>query len=429
MNELAIRVEKIGKQYHIRGPQARYRTLRESLVEAIKSPFVRTVRMLRGNAYGAADLDEVIWALKDLTFDVNAGEVVGIIGRNGAGKSTLLKILTRITDPTEGAAEIHGRVGSLLEVGTGFHPELSGRENIYLNGAVLGMRRSEIEAKFDEILAFAELEKFVDTPVKYYSSGMYLRLAFAVAAHLEAEILLIDEVLAVGDVIFQKKCLGKMEEVAKNGRTVLFVSHQMNAINALCSRCIWLSGGKMIDQGDTRVITANYMNNINSLADSSAVDQSRTIRNPYFTFTRIGIVDRKMNPLTKEISADETFGILIEGSTERQNPALTIGFALYSATGELLFWSLHTDVEPENWPPINLGVNRLVAWIPAHLLNEGDYRVELILSLHFQEWISQPGVNAPSLNFQIRDGLSRSPYWMMARPGLIAPIIQFEVIS
>jgi lipopolysaccharide transport system ATP-binding protein len=319
-------------------------------------------------------------------------------------------------------------VGSLLEVGTGFHPELTGRENIYLNGAVLGMHRSEIDAKFEEIVAFAELEKFVDTPVKYYSSGMYLRLAFAVAAHLEAEILLIDEVLAVGDVIFQKKCLGKMGEVARTGRTILFVSHQMNAINALCSRCIWLSAGKIIDHGDPREITAKYLNNVNSLSDWSVINESSRIQNPYFTPLRISIVDRSLNPLTREISADESIGILIEGNTQKLNPALTVGFAIYSAMGELLFWSLHTDVEPEKWPTIRIGVNRLVAWIPAHLLNEGDYRVELILSLHYQEWISQPGVNAPAVTFQIRGGLSQSPYWMMARPGLLAPIIQFETI-
>lgn len=429
MSELAIRVENIGKRYHIGGPRARYQTIRETIVQAVKTPLVRTARMLRGNAYGAADLDEIIWALKDVSFDVDAGEVVGIIGRNGAGKSTLLKILTRITEPTEGTAEIHGRVGSLLEVGTGFHPELTGRENIYLNGAVLGMHRSEIEAKFDEIVAFAELEKFVDTPVKFYSSGMYLRLAFAVAAHLEAEILLIDEVLAVGDVLFQKKCLGKMGEVARTGRTVLFVSHQMNAINALCSRCIWLSAGKIVEQGDPKVITSNYTRDVSSLADWSIINEAPEIQNPYFTPLRICVIDRELNPLSREIGADENIGILIEGRAERQNPALTIGFSLYSASGDLLFWSLHTDVEPEKWPPIKIGINRLVAWIPAHLLNEGDYRVELILSLHYQEWISQPGVNAPSVTFQIRGGLSRSPYWMMARPGLLAPIIQFENIS
>ncbi len=211
--------------YRIGGPQARYSTFRETLTDAFAAPFRRAGRLLRGQG-SAADLDQTIWALKDVSFEVKRGEVVGIIGRNGAGKSTLLKILSRITEPTEGAADIYGRVGSLLEVGTGFHPELTGRENIYLNGAILGMRRAEIDRKLDEIVAFAEIEKFLDTPVKHYSSGMYVRLAFAVAAHLEPEILLVDEVLAVGDAAFQQKCLGKMGDVAGEGRTVLFVSSQ-----------------------------------------------------------------------------------------------------------------------------------------------------------------------------------------------------------
>ena len=202
-----------------------------------------------------------VWALNDISFEINPGEVVGIIGRNGAGKSTLLKILSRITEPTSGYAEIHGRVGSLLEVGSGFHPELTGRDNIYLNGAVLGMRKTEIDRKFDEIIAFAETEKFIDTPLKRYSSGMYLRLAFAVAAHLEPEILMVDEVLAVGDVQFQKKCLGKMQDVSKReGRTILFVSHNMDAIRRLCNRCLMIADGKLVANGDTVVVTDKYLN-------------------------------------------------------------------------------------------------------------------------------------------------------------------------
>ena len=227
MSDIVIRVDSLSKQYRIGGKQEGYRTLRDTLTETFVSPFRRARKLLRGHAYGAAELDEIIWALRDISFEVKRGEVVGIIGRNGAGKTTLLKILSRITEPTEGYAEIHGRVGSLLEVGTGFHPELTGRENIYLNGAILGMKKAEIERKFDEIVDFAEIEKFIDTPVKHYSSGMYVRLAFAVAAHMEPEILLVDEVLAVGDAAFQKKCLGKMGEVAEGGRTVLFVSHNM----------------------------------------------------------------------------------------------------------------------------------------------------------------------------------------------------------
>src|SRR6185436_12079439 len=225
-----VRVESLSKQYRLGSRESAYGTLRESIVEAVRSPFKR-LRSNNGNS---------IWALQDLNFEVAPGEVLGIVGRNGAGKSTLLKVLSRITQPTTGRAELFGRVASLLEVGTGFHPELTGRENIYLNGAILGMERVEIERKFDEIVAFAEIEKFIDTPAKHYSSGMYMRLAFAVAAHLEPEILLVDEVLAVGDVAFQKKCLGKMGEVAQEGRTILFVSHNMTAIKQLCRTGILL---------------------------------------------------------------------------------------------------------------------------------------------------------------------------------------------
>jgi len=222
MRDLAIKAENIGKRYHIGVPSIKYQTLSETIGEWFKAPF----RSLSQNK----DAFDTFWALHNVSFEVKQGQVLGIIGRNGAGKSTLLKILSRVTEPTEGMLEIHGRVGSLLEVGTGFHPELTGKENIYLNGAILGMKRNEIERKFDEIVTFAEVEKFIDTPVKRYSSGMYLRLAFAVAAHLEPEILVVDEVLAVGDAEFQKKCLGKMGDVAKEGRTVIFVSHNMSAI-------------------------------------------------------------------------------------------------------------------------------------------------------------------------------------------------------
>jgi lipopolysaccharide transport system ATP-binding protein len=239
-----IRVENLSKQFRINGerPGVRYDTLRESLTRAVRSPLARW----RGNGKAAAD---TIWALKDVSFDVMPGEIMGIVGPNGAGKSTLLSILTRILEPTSGRAELYGRVASLLEVGTGFHPDLSGRENIYLNGAVLGMKRREISARFDEIVAFAEVERFIDTPVKRYSSGMYVRLAFAVAAHLDPDILIVDEVLAVGDAAFQQKCLGKMDDVSHNGRTILFVTHNLGMITRLCERAILLQGGhvEMID--------------------------------------------------------------------------------------------------------------------------------------------------------------------------------------
>jgi lipopolysaccharide transport system ATP-binding protein len=253
MSDIAIRADGLSKQYRIGGAQASYLTLREALVHAATSP----IRWLRGEQRQ----QNTIWALDDVSFEVKHGEAVGIIGRNGAGKSTLLKILSRITKPTRGRVDLYGRVGSLLEVGTGFHPELTGRENIFLNGAILGMTRAEIVRKFDEIVDFAEIEKFLDTPVKHYSSGMYVRLAFAVAAHLEPEILVVDEVLAVGDAEFQKKCLGKMGEVAKGGRTVLFVSHNMGAISSLCKTGILLRDGKLFYFGDVTNTINKYLEN------------------------------------------------------------------------------------------------------------------------------------------------------------------------
>lgn len=267
MNDIAISVEGLGKLYRI-GERERYYTLRDTLSRAFGAPLNWFNKARNGNS----DIDEgspqrqvnqprsqFIWALNNVSFTVKRGEVVGIIGHNGAGKSTLLKILSRITEPTTGEVRLYGRVGSLLEVGTGFHPELTGRENIYLNGAILGMRKVDIERKFDEIVAFAEVEKFIDTPVKRYSSGMYMRLAFAVAAHLEPEILVVDEVLAVGDIAFQKKCLGKMDDVAKEGRTVLFVSHNMAVIQALCPKVVLLDSGFVQYEGDTKNAISRYL--------------------------------------------------------------------------------------------------------------------------------------------------------------------------
>lgn len=259
MNDIAIQVVGLGKRYRI-GRRESYKTLRDTVTEAISAPFRRTLSVSHLPHVGS-ELN-YIWALKNVSLEIKKGEVVGIIGKNGAGKSTLLKILSRITEPTEGYAEIHGRVGSLLEVGTGFHPELTGRENIYLNGAILGMKRAEIDRKFDEIVTFAEIEKFLDTPVKRYSSGMYVRLAFGVAAHLEPEILVVDEVLAVGDAAFQEKCIGRISEVAGEGRTVLFVSHNMDAIMKLCNRAIWLDGGSTMIDGVTEYAVRSYLTQV-----------------------------------------------------------------------------------------------------------------------------------------------------------------------
>ena len=266
-----IRVENLSKQYRLGDERRAYDTLRESLAAAARKP----LKILRGATGGAAEKANSFWALKNVNFEVHPGEVVGIIGRNGAGKSTLLKILSRITEPTAGRIELYGRVGSLLEVGTGFHAELSGRENIFLNGAILGMRQAEIAKKFDEIVAFAEIEKFLDTPVKFYSSGMYVRLAFAVAAHLEPEILIVDEVLAVGDQEFQKKCLGKMDEVSRTGRTVLFVSHQMGTVAQLCQRTILLQKGKVVMNDQTAAVIDFYVNQNKARAATYTASESQ----------------------------------------------------------------------------------------------------------------------------------------------------------
>jgi len=260
VGNIAIRVENLSKQYHM-GQRLRYKALRDTLASAVKAPFLKLRSCIsgpNGNSH-CSKSESLFWALKDVSFEIKHGEAVGIIGKNGAGKSTLLKILSRITAPTRGLAEVHGRIGSLLEVGTGFHPELSGRENIFLNGAILGMSKREIFSKFDEIVDFAEIEKFIDTPVKHYSSGMYVRLAFAVAAHLEPEILLVDEVLAVGDAAFQKKCVGKMGEVARGGRTILFVSHNMGAVTQLCPRVLLIDGGAVGIDSEAENAIAAYL--------------------------------------------------------------------------------------------------------------------------------------------------------------------------
>ena len=288
MSDIAVQVENISKLYQIGRAQVQHDTLRDALVDRLKH---------LGRRRAPDDASDHIWALKDVSFDVKQGEVMGIVGRNGAGKSTLLKILSRVTEPTEGRALIHGRVGSLLEVGTGFHPELTGRENIYLNGAILGMRREEIERKFDEIVAFAEVEGLLDTPMKHYSSGMQMRLAFAVAAHLEPDIFLVDEALAVGDVAFQKKCLGKMEDVAKTGRTVLFVSHNMAAIEHLCHRAYLFDKGHLVGAGKTHDVVEAYLAAVQAAGGQGVSQRTDRQGNGQLRFTDIAFCGPSGTPL------------------------------------------------------------------------------------------------------------------------------------
>lgn len=294
MSDLRIEAVGLSKRYSLTGKRERYKTLRDQMAEAVTAPFRKIgAAFSRNGNKQANEKNNSFWALKDVSFEVRAGEVIGIIGRNGAGKTTLLKMLSRITEPTNGYADIHGRVGSLLEVGTGFHPELSGRENIFLNGAILGMHRHEIERKFDEIVAFAEVERFIDTPVKHYSSGMYMRLAFAVAAHLEPEILLVDEVLAVGDAAFQKKCLGKMGEITKEGRTILFVSHNMGAVRSLCNKGLVLSEGQLIESGDISRCIERYYKGIGAIV--SGEEEANTTHSRFGPVLLNGTLDNSLS--------------------------------------------------------------------------------------------------------------------------------------
>ena len=371
MSDIAIRVENLGKQYHIGGKQEAYKTLRETLVDTFKAPVRRLASVVRGHSSTVAS--ESIWALSDVSFDIKHGEVVGIIGRNGAGKSTLLKILSRITEPTKGEIQIHGRVGSLLEVGTGFHPELTGRENIFLNGAILGMRRADIERKFDEIVDFAEVEKFIDTPVKHYSSGMYLRLAFAVAAHLEPEILVVDEVLAVGDAAFQKKCLGKMGDVAGEGRTVLFVSHNMTAVKSLCSRAIWLDKGQIAKTGEVSQVVGNYLQlGVASLIEKVWDDPASAPGNEKIRLHRARITPINQEP-DEQITVESTLQFEFEFFNYLPGALLNFSVVLYSLEGVTIF---NTASDCRAFPT---GLVSGSFVIPGHFLNDAVYTVRLLI--------------------------------------------------
>jgi lipopolysaccharide transport system ATP-binding protein len=341
VTQQAIRVENLGKRYRI-GERETYRALRDTLTSAFSAP----LRRLQSRGRVAAD--NTIWALRDVSLEVAPGEVLGVIGHNGAGKSTLLKILSRITEPTEGRAEVRGRVGSLLEVGTGFHPELTGRENIFLNGAILGMKRSEIARRFDEMVAFAGVERFIDTPVKRYSSGMYLRLAFAVAAHLEPEILLVDEVLAVGDAAFQKKCLGRMSEVAREGRTVLFVSHNLPSVEKLCQKVIIVDGGRLVMEGDPVSCIAAYLGSRSepmSGVDLAAVPRLDPRLQP--VYTRLELRTEDGTPVSS-VGSGEPLEFHLTYAAEREIANPGFGIIISNGMGMPLFF-LQTRTQHGLW--------------------------------------------------------------------------------
>jgi len=333
-----IKVNNLSKRYRIGAAEKGYKTLREAMMEVITAPVKNFGRLRNLTRFKNGDEQDVIWALKDVSFEVNEGEVLGIIGKNGAGKTTILKILSRITEPTSGWAEVHGRVSSLLEVGTGFHPELTGRENIFLNGAILGMRKREIERKFDEIVGFSEIEKYIDTPIKRYSTGMQVRLAFAVAAHLEPEILLIDEVLAVGDIAFQKKCLGKMGEVAKGGRTVLFVSHNMGTIQSLCHSAIWLDNGQIVRSGNAVEVTRDYQENQLKRFDESSYIMERSpedAKDLKFYFSRVEVLNER-GEHTTIFRYNEKLTLIADLSGEPVGDKYIAEYYLYNQLGQLI---------------------------------------------------------------------------------------------
>ena len=368
---------------------------------------------------------DIVWSLKDINFEIQQGDSVGIIGRNGAGKSTLLKVLSRVTSPTSGSVKVRGRVASLLEVGTGFHPELTGKENIYLNGAILGMRKTEIKRKFDEIVDFAGVERYIDTPVKRYSSGMYVRLAFAVAAHLDSEILIVDEVLAVGDAEFQKKCLGKMGDISKGeGRTILFVSHNMGAVKNLCNKGILISHGQL-DTFDATDVTIKKYLTVTDILENIWVNTDNKFYNAWFTPTKVSTVNKQFDQQGL-FENSEDIGIKLEFNIEKLHLSLVVGFALYNHDGALLFWTLHTDKTENNWPKLTVGSNELYAWIPRNILNEGMYVIKPISAIHFVQWLINPDNTPIEIKFEIKGGLSESPNWLSARPGILAPIINFE---
>jgi lipopolysaccharide transport system ATP-binding protein len=409
---IAVHVDKVSKLYRI-GARRDLRTFRETLTDLL------TLRQRQ------RDEDERnLWALRDVTFEVGRGRAVGIIGQNGAGKSTLLKILSRITEPTAGRIEVRGRVSSLLEVGTGFHPELTGRENIALNGAILGMTRAELRQRFDEIVAFAEVERFIDTPVKYYSSGMYMRLAFAVAAHLEPEVLVVDEVLAVGDAAFQSKCLRKMNDVASHGRTVLFVSHNMPAVKALCQTAVWLQNGQVVGTGESATVVTRYLQHASSPAGRESVAQliAALPTDPVFRLDAIRLLQNGEE--TTNVLNGEPLRIEIRFEVFTTTFGLHVYFRLLDLEETLIFESIHNGSSDEQ-PRVEVGRWCAMATIPADYLAPRPYQMLVFAAIaHGRHLLKEP----VRLAFDVQQtGVVNRAYPGYVAPGKIAPLLQWNI--
>jgi lipopolysaccharide transport system ATP-binding protein len=407
MTELAISAHGLGKRYRL---------------GQVVTGFTLAHRRLRGRSSR-----DHIWALSDVSFNIVEGEAVGIIGRNGAGKSTLLKLLARITEPTVGYADVQGRVGALLEVGTGFHPELTGRENVFLNGAILGMSRPEVKRKFDQIVEFSGVEKHINTPVKWYSSGMYVRLAFAVAAHLEPEILIVDEVLAVGDAEFQKRCLGRMGQVAEEGRTVLFVSHNMQAIRRLCEKAILLEHGQVVADGDAESVVRRYLASVES-SDSGRRRWDVTERpgDDACRVVEVRVTDAEGRQSGSFFSS-RPLNVVLELDLGPVDRAFTAGFDLATVDGVVVFRSYTTDNAEGSAPRLVPGRNAIQCTIPAGLLNTGRYALHLRIGLHWTRWIVHLD---DALVFDVVADHGESLFLNdPARPGILAPILDWTTIE
>jgi lipopolysaccharide transport system ATP-binding protein len=415
MSEFAIKAVGLGKRFRI-GSRVTYKSLRETLANTIHLPVRKVLEIAKGQSTGRRDSQEsTFWALRNLDLKIKEGEVVGIIGRNGAGKSTLLKILAQITAPTEGYAEMNGRVGSLLEVGVGFHPELTGRENIYLNGALLGMHKFEIERNFDQIVAFAEIDQFLDTAVKHYSSGMYVRLGFAVAAHLETEILFVDEVLSVGDVAFQEKCIGKMKDVAGSGRTVLFVSHNLLSIQALCNRAVLLDKGVLTAEGNPSSVVSRYMESVRQLSNQVRFDRPEVA--PGNEFLRLRSASIRVADGCREERFTVRSPLRFEFEVWNAKPGANLDFAfnLFNQYGVLVMNSGTVDSRV-----YSAGLIRMSCEIPGDLLNSGLHSIEFLTATSsVQIEFSIPDL----LTFEISDSLDLRGVYHGEWPGAVRPNI------
>ncbi|MDP6376439.1 MAG: ABC transporter ATP-binding protein [Pseudomonadales bacterium] len=426
--DVAIESEGLSKQYYIGSLQDQNLTLQQRISRGMTAPFRRVLGLLRGHATAAANLHESFWALRDVSFTINRGEVVGIIGPNGAGKSTLLKVLSRITEPTSGRAVIRGRVGSLLEVGTGFHSELTGRENVYLNGSILGMTREEVRANFDEIIEFSEVGKFIDTPVKHYSSGMRVRLAFSVAAHVQPEILIVDEVLTVGDVRFRKKCMEKMQEVGTNGGTVLVVSHNAQAITSMCERAIWLEDGKVRKDGPVDEVVTEYLGEGIGETGERVWDEDPP-GGEIATMQRMAIRNSQ-GEVSKKVDVRERFCIEMEIEVHESGHGIVLNNLLTNSDGVHAFCAIDTENptwSKQSWVP---GRHVLRMWVPGNLLQVDTYSVDAIL------WVWEP---MQKLQCHIRsaiafhvmesaEGSARGSF-LGNMPGVVRPKLEWEMES